>query len=178
MDPSFSIIVSFSKNKRGIGFNNQIPWNIPSNSEHFHNITCSTNDFRKRNAVIMGKKTFDSISEQEKPLPERLNIVLSKNLQKQESKHLIVVSSLQDAFLKIQKRSDIENIFVIGGESVFKEAIGLPNCRKIFVTMVDDSVYHFDCFFPIIPDSFIFKYMSPLNTENQFHFRFLEYEKK
>lgn len=68
----FDLVFARSLN-HGIGFKNQIPWNLPADLKMFKKITCSG---PHRNSIIMGRKTYESIR---KPLPNRLNIVISKN---------------------------------------------------------------------------------------------------
>jgi hypothetical protein len=67
----FDLVVARSLNW-GIGFNNQIPWKLPSDLKMFKQITTSGSE---KNAIIMGRKTFDSIGK--KALPNRINIVIS-----------------------------------------------------------------------------------------------------
>jgi dihydrofolate reductase len=69
----FDLVVARSINW-GIGFNNQIPWKLPSDLKMFKKITTSGSE---KNAIIMGRKTFDSIGK--KALPNRTNIVISQN---------------------------------------------------------------------------------------------------
>jgi dihydrofolate reductase len=68
----FDIVVARSLNY-GIGLNGKLPWNVPSDLKMFKKITCSGSAI---NSVIMGRKTYESIG---KVLPNRLNIVISKN---------------------------------------------------------------------------------------------------
>lgn len=68
----FDLVVARSLNF-GIGLNGKLPWHLPSDLKMFKKITCSGTN---KNAVIMGRKTYDSIG---KPLPNRLNVIVSKN---------------------------------------------------------------------------------------------------
>jgi dihydrofolate reductase len=69
----FDIIVGRSLN-RGIGLNGKLPWQIPNDLKMFKKITCTTPSI---NSIIMGRKTYESIG---KALPNRLNVVVSKNM--------------------------------------------------------------------------------------------------
>lgn len=172
----FSIIVAYNS-KRGIGYNNTIPWSLSSDLKYFKKITTTTISSNKINAIIMGRKTFQSL--QFKPLKNRLNIVISKNYNL-ELPNVIFVSSIQDAFNILDKRIDIEEVFVIGGESIYKETILLPNCSKIYVTFIEQPEFlNLDTYFPVIPETKFYKnFESELIQENGISYRFLEYNTK
>jgi dihydrofolate reductase len=79
-----NIIAAVDKNF-GIGKNNQLPWNLPKEYEHFVSLTTSTNEPGKLNAVIMGRKCWESIPEKFRPLKGRVNIVLSRTMKPEVS---------------------------------------------------------------------------------------------
>ena len=72
----FSMIVAHDSNY-GIGYDNKIQWDVPEDMEHFSNITQGGTG--NNNAVIMGRKTWESIPLKFKPLKNRLNVVLSRS---------------------------------------------------------------------------------------------------
>lgn len=76
--PIINIIVAATL-KRGIGFQNKIPWKLPSDLHFFSKITSQTKDEKKKNVCIMGRKTYFSIPEKFRPLKNRFNIVLTRN---------------------------------------------------------------------------------------------------
>ena len=76
---SFSLVVAATVPDFGIGFNGSIPWRIPEDLKFFKDTTTFTKDNQKQNAVIMGRKTWESIPSKYRPLPSRLNIVLTRN---------------------------------------------------------------------------------------------------
>jgi len=130
--PDFSLVVACT-HKGGIGFENKMPWHIKEDFQHFKKLTTQTSTAEKWNVVIMGRKTWDSLPK--KPLPERLNIVISR--QKNLIIDAIVCSSLNLALRQCQKFSDvIENIFVIGGAEIYKNALKNENCKHIYMTRV------------------------------------------
>jgi len=116
----------------GIGIDNSLPWKLPEDMAHFKRTTSG-------HAVIMGRKTFDSIG---RALPNRRNIVISRN---PDWKHEGVecVHSLEAA---IQLAHGAE-AFVIGGTQIYQQA--LPLADKLIVTEIQRR---FDCdaFFPAI----------------------------
>ena len=129
------LIAAMSRN-RVIGHNNTIPWHIPEEMEHFKNTTMG-------HAVIMGRRTFDSIG---KALPGRLNVVLSKNT-KIHIPECVIAGSLQEAIHCCQGQ---EKVFIIGGNKVYLESLALVN--TILLTVIDQE-YKGDTFFPSIPES-------------------------
>ena len=78
---SINLVVAMTKN-RGIGLKGQLPWNpklLREDINFFKKITMNTNDPTKINSVIMGRKTWNSLSDKFKPLPNRFNIILSRS---------------------------------------------------------------------------------------------------
>ena len=75
----FSVVVAVCKHTRGIGVNGRLPWSLRADMHYFKQLTRSTVDPLKRNAVIMGRKTWQSIPEKLRPLADRINVVISRN---------------------------------------------------------------------------------------------------
>ena len=73
----FSIIVAFDS-KYGIGKNGELAWHLPSDLKHFKEITTAVSNPVKKNAVIMGRKTWDSLPQKFRPLGGRVNMILTK----------------------------------------------------------------------------------------------------
>ena len=115
MQQKVSLILACTLNG-GIGYNGKIPWYIPSDLKKFRAITTKCVDENKINAVIMGRKTWESLS---KPLANRLNIVITSNkYYKVENENVIVVHSIIAA-LYCANKPYIENIFIIGGANIY-----------------------------------------------------------
>lgn len=156
----FAIIAAMDEN-RGIGKNNQLPWHLSADLKHFAATT-------KGGTVIMGRKTWESLPEAYRPLKDRLNIVVSRSdLELPEGVKL--AHSLDEA-LEVAE----EKTFVIGGATLYAEAIQHPNCRELILTEVEGSV-DCDAFFPEIPAGFLMKEMSEEMEEKGFTFRFVRY---
>ena len=172
---NFSIVVAMDE-KNGIGKNGDLAWALPADLKHFKEITTQTNDSAKKNAVVMGRKTWDSLPEKFKPLPGRVNVVLSRNLSVQI--HLpLVYSDLDRALMELSLRNDINNIFVIGGAQIYSYAMLSPACQSLYVTEVKGD-FGCDTFFPPIPPaSFKIKEESAWLSEGQIQYRFCEYRK-
>ena len=105
-----SIIVAMSKN-RVIGKDNDMPWHLSDDLKNFKKITINK-------TIIMGRLTYDSIG---KPLPERNNIVLSRNL---KNSKVMVLDNLEEA-LNISRNE--EEVFIIGGADLYSQTINLVN---------------------------------------------------
>jgi len=125
-----------------------------SELKYFSCTTKRTSDPAKRNAVVMGRKTYFGVPESKRPLPDRLNIVLSTTLKQEElPKGVILCPSLEAALKVLEDKSDIENIWIVGGSGVYKEAMASPRCHRLYITKIQKE-FECDTFFPAIPDSF------------------------
>ena len=125
-----SLIAAFAE-EGVIGKDGKIPWTLKEDLKHFKNKTegCS---------VVMGRKTYESIG---RPLPNRLNIVMTRNPKRQEG--IKEVSNTKDALKVASSYSD--EIFIIGGEKIYEEF--LPLATKMYLTKIDIKVKG-DTFFP------------------------------
>lgn len=146
-----SIIVAFDKN-RLIGNQGEMPWNIPTEMEHFKETTIGF-------PVIMGRKTYDSIG---KPLKGRINCVLSRNWPEEDTQKfhhasekvfapLVKYTSLESCLRHLEKTFD--KVFIIGGAEIYKQA--MPFADEIIVSKINNA-YIGDTYFPEI-DKSIFK---------------------
>lgn len=116
-----SLVVAVSENGI-IGKDNELPWRLPSDLKFFKQLTTG-------NSVIMGRKTFESIG---KPLPNRRNIVISRNAAFQAS-GIEVFSDFGHALKACMHE---EHVFIIGGASVYKKAFDLDVVDRIYMTIV------------------------------------------
>lgn len=130
-----SLIAAVSSNNV-IGKNNQLPWHLPADMKFFKNTTWGM-------PLIMGRKTFESMDN--KPLPGRINIILTK--QKNFSADgAVIVNDWSDA-LFAARDTDCKEVFVIGGGEIFKEV--LKKADRIYLTRVH-TIIDGDVFFPEI----------------------------
>lgn len=158
-----SVVVA-TDSKGGIGKDNKLMWNIPSDLKRFKEITTKNQikiDNDIKNIVVMGKKTYDSIGRE---LPNRANIVLSS---KNKCSY-----SVED-ILDYNERFPEEEIFVIGGEQIYKQF--LPYTDKIYLTRVRGD-FGADKFFYFNEDMYELTYRSGVQHENGYEFEFLEYK--
>jgi len=140
----------------GIGKGGKLPWQqvghrFSKDLKHFQRVTTTTSDPTKKNAVIMGRVTWESIESKFKPLPNRINVVLSSDATYSTTttttEDILHAISLQDAMNKLTNdprygSTRIENAVVIGGVKLFEEAILHPLCTGFHVTYIDRE---YDC---------------------------------
>lgn len=170
----FAIVVAMDEN-RGIGKEGKLPWHLPSELIHFAKLTKPTQDPHRKNAVIMGRNTWESLPEKYRPLPQRLNIVLTQNLSYPLPKDVLQANSLEQA-LQLAEEQSVERIFVIGGAKVFEQALQDPRCQTLHLTQILSS---FDCdtFFPSFESlPFTKTFESEIIEEKGIPFRFGHYE--
>lgn len=168
---NFSIIAAADLNN-GIGKNGKIPWHIPADLKYFSKITRGSG----KNAVIMGRTTWESLPPSHKPLKDRLNIVLTRSADLKLPAGVLKAGSLDEALATAKKQGTSE-IFVIGGAQVYAQAINHPNCGKIYLTRVLAS-FECDAFFPKIdPTKFKKNSISEIRKENNISFEFDVYSK-
>lgn len=171
----FSIIVAMDKN-RGIGKAGQLPWHLSADMKYFKETTLAANR-GKKNAVIMGRKTWQSIPDRFRPLAGRVNAVLTRNHDVVLPKGCFQFSDISEALDALSCNGDLEQIFVIGGASLYAQTINLLQCQKLYITRIDD-VFDCDVFFPKIPQGFVPSFESGKFFENGCSFSFLQYEKR
>ena len=129
--PTVSIIVAMANN-RVIGKDNDMPWHLPADLQHFRKVTTGK-------PIIMGRKTYESIG---RPLPKRHNIIISRNSD-YKVEGCDVVGSLDEA---VKLAGDVEEIFIIGGGFLYNQTI--DSADKLYLTFIDLEVDG-DTFFPV-----------------------------
>ena len=150
MNTRFDIIVAHTQN-RGIGLNNGLPWNsLKKDMKHFRETTTNTTNPDKRNCVIMGRNTWESIPEKYRPLSKRLNIIISSTLNI-NTDNTRTFASLNNALHYVYfDEIYIERVFVIGGSQLYEEAIKRMDLGKVIATLVKKD-YEVDRYFPKYP---------------------------
>jgi len=132
-----SIIAAIGKN-RELGKDNKLLWKIPEDMKRFKTLTLGK-------VVVMGRKTYESLPERFRPLPNRTNVVVTKNSD-YKAPGCFVLSSITDA---IKKNKDKE-IFIIGGASIYSQSI--KYAQKLYLTLVNDVFPEADAYFPDYSD--------------------------
>ena len=161
-----SIVVAIDSTG-GIGRDGKLMWNIPSDLKRFKEITTKNQikiNNNINNIVIMGSKTYKSIGRE---LPDRANVVLSL-----KDKHSYSITF--EDILDYNERFPEEELFVIGGEQIYKQF--LPHTDKIYLTKVNGD-FGADKFFHFNEDMYELTYRSGIQKDNGYEFEFLEYKK-
>lgn len=130
----FYVIVAIDQ-KRGIGIDGKLPWHLSEDLKYFCRVTQETEDPNKQNAVIMGRKTWESIPKKYRPFKNRLNIVLSRNADYMVVPDIELASTFDDA-LEVAEEKGAEKVFVIGGARVFEQALVHPGCAGVYLTEI------------------------------------------
>mmetsp|Transcript_13618 Transcript_13618/g.25986 ORF Transcript_13618/g.25986 Transcript_13618/m.25986 type:complete len:237 (-) Transcript_13618:175-885(-) len=185
---SLGLVVAIADGTSAIGKNGRLVWDIPEDMAHFRRITNEAPEGQK-NAVIMGRVTWESIPPRFRPLKGRINVVVSRNpdFDPAVSKGKVFVArGLADAVRVISKLDPEENFsgkaYVIGGEALYKEAIDSPLCTELHITRVfmDLKPQDYDRSFPSV-DSQMFRLKSvsqrAASLRNGTEFQFESYER-
>jgi len=158
--------------KNGMGKDNSMPWHFKKETQYFKEITLKTDDPSKKNMVIMGKNTWYSLPEKYRPLKDRKNVVLTRDTSL-KIEGVDVFGSLEDGINSAG--DDIEKIFIIGGATLFKEALNHEKLTGLFITFIENS-YECDTYFPEIPAKFSHKELIKEEEENGVKFKFMLYK--
>ncbi|XP_057494728.1 bifunctional dihydrofolate reductase-thymidylate synthase-like isoform X2 [Actinidia eriantha] len=176
---TYQVVVSATQNM-GIGKDGKLPWRLPSDIKFFKDVTLTTLDPAKKNAVIMGRKTWESIPLEYRPLPGRLNVVLTRSgsFDIATAENVVICGSIASS-LELLAASpyclSIEKVFVIGGGQILREALNAPGCDAIHVTEIETSI-ECDTFIPSIDMSaFLPWYSSFPLVENNIRYAFTTY---
>lgn len=132
-----SIIVAVASNN-AIGKDNDLLWHLPADMKHFKQLTSG-------HCILTGRKNFESIPEKFRPLPNRTNIIITRNKDlKIDQCH--VFTSIKEG-IEFAKSNGEQELFVIGGGEIYRECIEQNLVRKIYLTRVHQN-FEADTFFP------------------------------
>lgn len=159
-----SLIAAIGKNNE-LGKNNNLVWSMPKDLKYFREKTSG-------HPVIMGRKTFESIG---RPMPKRRNIIITRDL-KYKKDGIEVVHSLEEALSLVNHKN--EEIFIIGGEEIFKKSMNIAD--KLYITHIEAEDKDAGVFFPeIIP--LVWNEVSheehKKDKENPYNYTFSAYER-
>lgn len=159
-----SLIAAIGKNNE-LGKNNNLVWNMPTDLKFFREKTSG-------HPVIMGRKTFESIG---RPMPNRRNIIITRDLEYKKD-GIEVVHSLNEALRLLPNKN--EEIFIIGGEEIFKQSMSLAD--RLYITHIEAEDKDANVFFPPINPS-VWNEISHEEHEkdekNPFNYTFSVYKK-
>lgn len=155
-----SLIAAIDENF-GLGKDNQLLCHLPADLKHFKEITMGK-------PIIMGRKTFLSIG---KPLPGRRNIVLTTQMEPVEG--IEIAPTLKEAINLVH---NVDEIMIIGGESVFRES--MPIANQLYLTIIHHR-FRADVYFPELDKSIwtcLEKQFQPRNEKNIYDMTFYHYQ--
>ena len=158
------ISIAAKDEKNAIGKNGDLLAHIKADMAHFRNTT-------QGHTVVMGRKTLESFPSK-KPLPNRKNIVLTKN-----ADYLVsgaqIVHSVEELLDSIKAETD--DVYIIGGAQIYAKL--LPYCDRQILTEINGD-FNGDVFYPDFDESQWKKtYLSDIQTEGEISFRFIQYDK-
>ncbi|XP_048631905.1 bifunctional dihydrofolate reductase-thymidylate synthase 1-like isoform X4 [Brassica napus] len=142
---SYQVVIAATRDM-GIGIDLKLPWDLPNEFQFFQDVTSRTSDPRKRNATIMGRKSWEATPLEFRPLPDRLNVVLTRSNCHSiptDDDNVMVCGSMESALELLAKPPysfSIEKVFFIGGGELLRHYMNAPSCDAIHLTEVDISV--------------------------------------
>ncbi len=174
----FDIVVAVDTQK-GIGKKGGLPWHIVADLQHFRRITTLAEKSGSVNMVVMGRKTWESLPRKFKPLPARVNCVVSRNPQFMLPDQVLKAASLDESLTLAGQLPDkkIDRVFVIGGAQLYQAAFAHPLCRKIYWTQIYRD-FQCDAFVGVDLAGFDKISESPVQKEGDITFSFIEYQSR
>ena len=183
----FVVVVAATASTLGIGKNGTLPWRLKGDMAYFKRVTSETRDASSRNAVIMGRKTWESIPPKFRPLPGRYNVVLTRSpevLKPRLPEGVGCASSLEEALRQLDPKTElgrgVEEVFVIGGGKVYDDAVRYGCCKRVLLTEVtcDEDALECDTFFPRLdPAEYARSSASEEHVEGDFRYTFATYDR-
>lgn len=140
-----NVIVAVCAENNGIGKSGDLPWHLRSELRHFARLTKRGGNC----AIVMGRNTWDSLPR--KPLPDRINVIVSSTMSSSNQANVVVKRSLMSAIADLRERK-VDCCWIIGGAALYAEAFSLPQLDCIYLTRIY-KIYDCDVFLPSIPYS-------------------------
>lgn len=172
---NFSIILAVDE-KNWLWKNNDLAWKLKADMKYFREITTQTQQENKQNAVIMWRKTWESIPEKFRPLPWRQNFVLTRDKNYSDN-WCVVWNNLDEILEEISNNTEIENIFIIWGSQIYNQVLEDERLENIYLTRLEWDFWC-DVFLDPIPVDFLLKKQSPDFFEDDIHFSFQIYKRE
>ncbi len=161
-----SFIVAASENN-AIGVHNELPWRLPEDLKFFKRTTLGK-------PVIMGRKTFESLG---KPLPGRLNVVLSQSGNITLPQGVLLFDSLAESIERVEEE-DVAEAFIIGGGKIFE--LAMPYVDRMYITRVHTTINNADAFFPSIDHShwkLVWEEKHTRDDKHEYDYTFQQFER-
>lgn len=140
--PQISLIVAALQPDLGIGAKGKLPWRLKQEIKYFKDVTSKSKE-GAINAVVMGRKTWESIPAKFRPLPNRINVVLSRSYGNTVKDGVLYYNTLESLMSKLKeanfKRGDteIDKIFIIGGAQVYNTMLNDDRVDNLLITNIE-----------------------------------------
>jgi dihydrofolate reductase len=153
-------------NNWGIGYNGDLLEHIPGDLKYFKELTSGY-------AVVMGRKTWDSLPK--KPLPNRFNVVITS--QERHFEEMTAFIPFSEAVSRLKHSPKEDNWFIIGGGQIYKEL--LPYCDRVYVTKIFKDHDQVDTYFPNLDESdeWAPAMQSALHAHKDLTYQFWQYDR-
>jgi dihydrofolate reductase len=161
-----SFIVAASENN-AIGVRNELPWHLPDDFKYFKRITMGK-------PVIMGRKSYESLG---KPLPGRLNVVLSQTGTITLPEGVLLFDSLAESIERVEEE-EVDEAFIIGGGQIFE--LAMPYVDRMYITRVHTIIDDADAFFPNVDHShwkLVWEEKHTKDDKHKYDYTFQQYER-
>jgi dihydrofolate reductase len=165
------IMIAAIGENRELGKDNQLLWHLHEDMQFFKRVTTGY-------YVIMGRKSFESIPPKYKPLPNRTNVIISRNPDYMYEE-CYTCSSIQEAVALAETHGETE-IFITGGGEIYRQALAEGIVDEMYLTHVKASFPDADVFFPEWKDQEWNKeelQTLEADSQNEFPFRIVHYKK-
>src|SRR5687767_4653834 len=163
-----SAVVAAAENN-AIGKNKGLLWHLPKDMEFFKKVTYGHH-------VLMGRKSYESIPEQFRPLKGRVNIIVTRQ-QQFTAEGCKIVSSAEEG-IQFAKDNGEDELMILGGGEIYKQA--LSKTDKVYLTRVYHSFEEADTFFPELPETewkVVCSDKHSADEKHKYDFEFLELER-
>lgn len=153
----------------GIGYKNELLIHIPNDLKHFKEITLN-------NIVVMGRKTYESLPNG--ALPDRLNIVITSKPNHATTDGQAIFMNMDEAERFIRANRYEQDIFIIGGASIYEHFINVCDC--VYLTVIDKEFENVDAYFPNIGSSLAYWELvekGDMQFYNNISYRFCKFER-
>ena len=178
---SFSMILAVDE-RWWIWRSGDLAWKLKDDMKYFKELTTYNKDLSLLNAVIMWKNTWESLPAKYRPLPDRINCILSKSIKK-ESKNskandfVLYFNDFDHCLRELSEKDNVWKVFVIWWAQVYNSSLNHEFLDKIYLTkLVWD--YSCDVFFDWIPDNFELEAETDEKEQNDIKFKFQIWKKK
>ena len=143
-----AIIVAALAPDFGIGLKGGLPWRLKQEMKYFRAVTSYSSQPNLKNAVIMGRKTWESIPKKFRPLPDRVNVILSRSHQGAILEDGTILVESLDAAINLLQDQNIDKIYIIGGAQIYNQILNDERLTHVLLTEIESKQ-------PVEMDTFI-----------------------